>query len=67
MKHDTHEIMKSLSEKFPGLLVLILNFDEEANTADIAMTVSPKTAAIAMRSLGGDMCEKLGIVDQEVN
>jgi hypothetical protein len=61
VKQPTNAIMKAIVESCPGALVLVLNFDEENGTADVAMTVAPRTAAVAMRAIGTDLCRSLEI------
>lgn len=62
-KYPTSEVMKAIMERCPGALVVVLNFDEEANTVDVAMSVTPRTAAAAMRHIGDGMCRALEIPD----
>lgn len=65
--YKTEEILKAIGEKCPDACILLVNFNPAAGTADVAMAVDPRTAAMFMRAQGRGMCEALGIPEDEDN
>lgn len=61
MKADATAVMNAIGAALPGARVVVLIFDDENPTVDVAFNVNPAHAAAAMRDVGTNMCDAMQI------